>query len=76
VTNCKTATADLIDTSQAQSGSISTMRRSIRKAVLRYLTWRAATQLRQLDPRTLKEFGVSSETILSIIHQIEIGDTP
>ncbi len=76
MTYCKTVAADFRQADSSQFSGFAIARRSIRKAILRYLRWRAVTQLRQVDPRMLKEFGVNTEIILSTMHRLEIGDTP
>jgi hypothetical protein len=64
-----------MDTNQLRANGSSTIRRAIHKAVLRYLRWRALSQLQHVDPHMSKDFGVDTETILSIINRIEIGRT-
>jgi hypothetical protein len=43
----------------------------IRRAVLRYLRWRAVSQLRRLDARTLQASGIHAEDILAVISGAE-----
>jgi hypothetical protein len=74
--NCTTATAGVRQAEAFQSSGFAIARRCIRKVLLRYLRWRTASQLQQLDVRTLTEFGINPEAILSAMHGIEIGDMP
>jgi len=52
-----------------------TLRRCLREAALRYLRWRSALQLRRLDPRTLKDFGVPAREILCSVLGSALADT-
>jgi hypothetical protein len=63
------ATANLCAPVTASMNIFAAQRRCIRAAALRYLGWRSASQLRRLDPRTLKDFGVHAE-ILSLVERI------
>jgi hypothetical protein len=63
----KTQTTGPGQTRPASNGGIATARRGIRRAVLRYLRWRAVSQLRRLDARTLQASGIHAEDILAVI---------
>ena len=63
----KTQTTGPSQARLASSGSIATARRRVRGAVLRYLRWRAVSQLRRLDARTLQASGIRAEDILAVI---------
>ena len=54
-------------TTLTANGGITTARDGIRRVVLRYLRWRAVSQLRRLDARTLQEPGIHAEDILAVI---------
>jgi hypothetical protein len=51
------------------AAEVCALRRCVRETALRYLRWRSASQLRQLNPRTLKDFGVHAE-ILALVERI------
>ena len=63
------ATANLCEPVTSSTGIVPALRRCLREAALRYLRWRGASQLRQLDPRTLKDFGIHAE-IMSLVERI------
>ena len=63
----KTKTTGPRRTRLASNGSIATARRRVRRAVLRYLRWRAVSHLRRLDARTLQASGIRAEDILAVI---------
>ena len=67
----KTQTTGPGQTRLASNGSIATARRGVRGAVLRYLRWRAVSQLRRLDARTLQASGIRAEDILAAISGAE-----
>jgi hypothetical protein len=67
----KTQTTGPGQTRPASNGGIVTARRGIRGAVLRYLRWRAVSQLRRLDARTLQASGIHAEDILAVISGAE-----
>jgi hypothetical protein len=67
----KTQTTGPGQTRPASNGGIATARRGIRGAVLRYLRWRAVSQLRRLDARTLQASGIHAEDILAAISRAQ-----
>jgi len=69
----KTQTTGPGQTRPASNGGIATARRGIRRAVLRYLRWRAVSQLRRLDARTLRASGIRAEDILAMIGGAQTG---
>jgi hypothetical protein len=60
-------TANLCAPAASSASIFAALRRCLREAALRYLRWRSAAQLRRLDPRTLKDFGVPAREILGSV---------
>ena len=60
-------------TRPAANGGIAVARRGVRAAVLRYLRWRAVSQLRRLDARTLQASGLHAEDILAAVSGAQTG---
>jgi len=68
-------TAKLCALVTSSASIFAALRRCLRKAALRYLRWRSASQLRRLDPRMLKDFGVPAREILCSVLGSALADT-
>jgi len=68
-------TANLGASVTSSTSIFAALRRCLREAALRYLRWRSALQLRRLDPRTLKDFGVPAREILCSVLGSALADT-
>jgi uncharacterized protein YjiS (DUF1127 family) len=66
--------AECVQPVAPQISRVALARRGVRRAVLRYLRWRTVSQLRQLDPRTLRDLGLGPAELMSVVCGLEIDD--